>query len=76
MIPLSRRRSLTGGEQRDQSTCALNELQVGDHISNFFKIGAIEQRFAFHHDQNVELSRWKSLGDRFVLPIFLGVGAE
>ena len=52
------------------------ELQVGDEIAHLFEIVARQQRLAFDDHQHVEFRRREAFGDRFVLPIFPGVGPE
>ena len=69
-------RRLTRRKQRDQTTHALDQLQVGDHVADLFEVLAGQQRLALDHDQHVEFGRREALGHGLVLLVVLGIGTE
>ena len=73
---LARGRRLARREQRNDPARAIDQLQIGDEIAQFFEIGARKQCLAFDHHQHVEFGRREALGFRLVLPVVLGIGAE
>ncbi len=73
---LAGRRRLARREQRNQPARAIDELQIGDEIAQFLEVVARQQRLAFDHHQHVEFGRREALGLRFVLLVFLRIGAE
>jgi hypothetical protein len=73
---LARLRRLPRREQRDQAAHAVDQLQIGDKVTDFLDGPAVHQILALDDDENVVLGRGKALGHLFVLVELLCVGAE
>src|SRR5581483_3435946 len=57
-----------GRKQRDDAARAVDQLQIGDEISQLFDRGALQQRLALNDDEDVELAGRKSPGLLLIQP--------
>ena len=67
---------LARGEYRDQSPCAIDQLNPDRKIAQFLQRIPFQQSVAFDHDEDVKFVRREPARDFFVCPEFIGIGSE